>query len=434
MERTKSVWQAPFQHAGNRAVELAGGADGRNRSRKPGTLDKQAVLLLAVQAMFAVANALSGTFVPVYLWKTSQSFMLIGWFTLCQHFISGVTFWLAGKWVKERNKMNSLRAGVILSGAFYLMVLLLGEQAARYVLPLGIMNGMASGFFWLAYNVVYFEITEPDNRDRFNGWAGLLVSGSGIIAPWISGVLITAFEGNAGYRIIFTVSLIVFIVAALISFFLKKRPATGAYDWRHAWRTLRSKEHTWRHIYLALTAQGMREGTFMFLVGLMVYIATANERKVGDFTLWTSLVGLLAFWLIGRLMKPGKRRLSMLWGVLMLIVVIVPILWQIHYSTMLWFGIGTAMFLPLYTIPMTSTVFDMIGRSEESARQREEFVILRELGLVTGRMLSLGVYLLVMSVTTSPQAMAWLLLGVGAAPLLSWWLMRRYAGGRVLEG
>ncbi len=220
MERTKSVWQAPFNKD---AGKLADTFDGeRSLKRKHGSLDKQAALLLAVQALFAVANALSGTFVPVYLWKASQSFMVIGWFTLFQHFISGVTCWLAGKWVKEGNKMNSLRTGVVLSGIFYLAVLLLGQAAKAYVIPLGIINGLASGFFWLAYNVVYFEITEPDNRDRFNGWAGLLVSGSGIIAPWISGVLITAFAGNRGYQIIFTVSLIVFAMAAVISFFLKK--------------------------------------------------------------------------------------------------------------------------------------------------------------------------------------------------------------------
>lgn len=433
MERTKSIWQAPFQQARSSAAELDEDAD-RNRGRKPGALDRQAALLLAVQAMFAVANALSGTFVPVYLWKTSHSFMLIGWFTLCHYLISCITFWLAGKWVKERNKMNSLRAGIVLSGIFYLMVLLLGEQAASYMLLLGVIQGMASGFFWLAYNVVYFEITEPDNRDRFNGWAGLLVSGSGMLAPWISGLLITAFAGNTGYRIIFSLSLLVFVVAAVISFFLKRRPIAGSYDWGHAWRTLRSRHLPWRHVFLALTAQGMREGTFMFLVGLMVYIATTNERKLGDFTLWTSLVGLLAFWIIGRLMKPHMRRLSMLWGTLMIIVVIVPLVWKINYTTMLWFGIGTALFLPLYTIPMTSTVFDLIGKSEESARQREEFVILRELGLVFGRMLSVGVYLLVMSVTTAPHAMAWLLLGVGSAPLAGWWLLRRYVGGRVPEG
>ncbi|MFC3791370.1 MFS transporter [Paenibacillus sp. GCM10012307] len=422
MERTRSVWQAPFQKNTETIVTVPRG--GRSFDRKPGTLDKQAALLLAVHALFAVANALSGTFVPVYLWKASQSFMVIGWFTLCQHFISGLTFWLAGRWVKEHNKMNCLRVGVMLSGIFYLTVLMLGQAAKAYVIPLGILNGMASGFFWLAYNVVYFEITEPDNRDRFNGWAGLLVSGSGIVAPWISGVLITAFAGNRGYQIIFTISLFVFCLAAVISFFLRKRESSGTYDWSLPWRKLKDSSLPWRNVFFALMAQGLREGIFMFLVGLMVFIATSNERKLGDFTLWTSLVGLVAFWLIGRWIGRTWRKQAMLVGVIMLVVVIFPLLWKMNYITLLWFGIGTALFIPLYSIPMTSSVFDMIGQSEDNASQREEYVILRELGLVLGRMLSLMIYLLVMSWASSPQAMVWLLLGVGAAPLIGWWFMK----------
>lgn len=130
------------------------------------------------------------------------------------------------------------------------------------------------------------------------------------------------------------------------------------------------------------------------------------------------------FWLIGRWMKREWRKQAMLVGVIMMVIVIIPLLWKLNYTTLLWFGIGTALFIPLYSIPMTSSVFDMIGQSEESALQREEYVILRELGLVLGRMLSLAIYLLVMSWTTSPQAMVWLLLGVGAAPLIGWWLMK----------
>lgn len=57
------------------------GDDGEEREEAAG-LPVQAVLLLAVHGLFAAANALSGTFVNVYLWKVSNDFILIGWFTL----------------------------------------------------------------------------------------------------------------------------------------------------------------------------------------------------------------------------------------------------------------------------------------------------------------------------------------------------------------
>jgi len=387
-------------------------------------LEKQAVLLLVVQALFAVGNALSGTFVPVYLWKASQSYTLIGWFTMAQYACSGLTFWLAGKWVKEHNKMNSLRAGIALSGLFYCTVLLLAGEAQRFAIPLGALNGVALGFFWLAYNVVYFEITEPDTRDSYNGWAGLSGSGAGIVAPWISGILITSMSGEKGYRLIFTLSLVIFAATVILSFWLKKRKSHGTYNWRHGWQQLSQKGNAWRRMFAAIVAQGVREGVFMFLIGLVVYISTKDESKLGTYALITSLVALASFWAAGKWLKRSNRSKAMLIGSVMIAVVVVPLFWKMSYTALLLLGIGTSLFIPLYFVPMTSSVFDLIGSSRESAEEREEFVVLREAGLVTGRLIGLSCYLIVLPLNDSALAITCLLLAVGSFPIASWWLLR----------
>ncbi|WP_240941710.1 MFS transporter [Paenibacillus sp. HB172176] len=394
--------------------------------QKSDKLDKQSILLLIVQALFGVANALSGTFLPVYLWKASGSYMVIGWFTLSQYLLSGLTFWIAGKWVKERNKMNALRIGIGLSGVFYCFVLALGENAQSFAVPLGILNGIAGGFFWIAFNVVYFEITEPETRDKYNGWAGLLGSAAGIFAPWISGILITTLKGQHGYRLIFTLSLIIFGISVILSFWLKKRKGHGHYNWSHTISQLRKKHDPWRRMFGAIVAQGVREGVFMFLVGLTVYIATRDENKLGMFSLITSLVALISFWAAGKWMKKSFRGPAMLIGTVMIAIVILPLFWGIHYSTLVMFGIGTSLFLPLYIIPMTSRVFDLIGQSKESAEKREEFVVMRELALTTGRTIGLASYLIVLPRHDSALAITWLMLVVGAVPITGWWLMRPF--------
>ncbi|WP_420799792.1 MFS transporter [Paenibacillus mesophilus] len=386
--------------------------------------DSQTWLLLIVSGLFAAANALSGTFVNVYLWKAKSDFALIGWFAFAHQVTMGLTFWLAGKWVKEHNKMHSLRLGVAVAALFYSIVLLLQQQAVEYVWLLGIVQGLSSGFFWLAFNVVYFEVTSADNRDRFNGWAGLLGSGAGMIAPWISGWLITRLPGTSGYRLIFAISLAVFVVGVVFSFFLKKRKVSGKYEWTHGYRSLTKRDGPWKRVFAALIAQGIREGVFGFLIGLMVYIATSNEMRIGNFSLVTSAVALVSFYVVGKWLKPAYRKWGMLTGVIMMIVVILPFFWRVNYTTLLLFGIGVALFIPLYTIPMTSSVFDIIGRDRESAEHRVEYVVLRELGLNFGRMFGTIVFIIVVSWTTAPAAINWLLLGVGSSPLLAWALMR----------
>ena len=389
-----------------------------------GKLDTQAMLLLAVNGLLAAANALSGTFMGVYLWKAKHDFAVVGWLTLATHAAMALTFWLAGKWVKEHNKMNSLRLGVAISACFYFLVLWLGSRSVHYVLLLGVVQGMASGFFWLAFNVVYCEVTNPHNRDRFNGWAGLLGSGAGIVGPWISGLLIVRMTGASGYRLMFSISLGIYLVGVLVSFFLKKRKAQGEYDWLLPLRCLRQKG-PWRRVCAALVAQGVREGVFGFMIGLMVYLATRSEAKLGGFSLITSSVALVSYWLAGKFVKPRYRSAAMLAGVCGMVAVIVPFFWKVGYVTLLLFGVSVSLFYPLFTIPMTSTVFDLIGQDEESAKQREEYIVLRELSLNLGRMLGTGLFLGVVSWRTDTLVVNWLLLVIGSSPLASWAFMRK---------
>ncbi|WP_426455160.1 MFS transporter [Paenibacillus sp. S-38] len=406
------------------------GGGAPNRKGRGAPLEGQAKLLLTVNGLFAAANALSGTFVNVYLWKSKGDFSLIGWFTLVTHLTMALTFWIAGKWVKEHNKMNCLRAGVAVAALFYSLVLWFGERAADWFVPLGMVIGMSSGLFWIAFNVVYFEVTGPDTRDKFNGWAGLIGSFIGMVAPWISGFLIVRLQAAQGYRLIFTLSLAVFLVGVIVSFFLKKRKSSGTYEWFLTWRCLRS-DAAWRTIGLALMAQGAREGVFGFMIALLVFVHTGSEMSLGNFSLVTSAVSLLSFLAAGRLLKPGSRRTAMLIGAVMLVLIILPFFWRVNFTTLLIFGIGAAIFYPLYGIPMTSIVFDRIGSDEESAKRREEYIVLRELALNGGRLLGTAVFILVVSLTQSPAALNWLLFALGSTPLLAWyWIGQASKAGK----
>lgn len=429
MAQGKIISAGNMAKAASRPRASAGWMSGGAARTPSAALGPQAALLLAVQGMYAAANALSGTFVPVYLWKASQSFALIGWFTLAQHLASGCVFWLAGAWIKKRDKMIALRTGLVGSALFYLSVLLLGDAAGRWAAGLGALNGLAVGLFWLAYNVVYFEITDPDNRDRFNGWAGLLGSLAGMTAPWLSGTFISLSGGTKGYRIVFTVSLAMFAAAAALSFFLKRRRSGGTFAWAYGVRQLRMRGNAWRAVVPALAAQGLREGVYLFLLGLLVYFATGREQSLGSYTFWTSLTALASFWLTGRLLRPRFRRAAMLLGAASVSGLTAILLADVGYMALLIAGVGTALFMPLYIIPMTSAVFDLIGKTNEGVKHREELIVLRETGLIAGRVLGLIVYLSVVAHAQSTAALAWLLLAVGAAPLAGWLFIRRKLAG-----
>ncbi|MEF2966921.1 MFS transporter [Paenibacillus sp. M1] len=388
------------------------------------SLNGQSRLLLAVNGLFVLAGALSGTFLNVYLWKTRQDFTMIGWFTFSQQLALGLAFYIAGKWVKERDKMIFLRLGIIISGLFYLLVLWAGPHTVDYIWPLGFLFGIGSGLFWLAFNVVFFEVTDVGNRDLFNGWIGILGSVIGILGPWTSGWVISVLKGDRGYRVIFTISLIVYGVGIVLSFFLKKRNRGGPYHWLEPLRQLRNGS-PWRQAVPASAAHGLREGVFAFLINLLVFISTSAEWKVGQYSFVTSLVSLVSFWAAGKWFRIKYRHAGMLIGAVLIAVVIVPLLWKVNYFTLMLFGIGTSLFMPLYLLPIIASVFDLIGKSNDSVENRVELIVLRELSMMIGRLLGTLLFILVFAWAPRMTTVTWLMLGLGATPVLSWIAIRK---------
>ena len=169
-------------------------------------------------------------------------------------------------------------------------------------------------FIGLPYNVLTFEITEPETRDFFNGFLGILSSAGGMIGPIAAGFIITRFEKFTGYSIVFGISLSLFALAVFLSFSLKPRPANGKYCFKRILDERKNNEN-WRLITNAHFFQGLREGTFLFIISVFVYISTGSELALGTFGLINSGISFIAYYAASRLIKKDKRKKAILtWG------------------------------------------------------------------------------------------------------------------------
>lgn len=135
-----------------------------------------------------------------------------------------------------------------------------GEQAAARLVLLGSVLGIGYGFYWLAFNVLTFEITEPETRDFFNGFLGVLSSTAGMIGPLIAGIVISQLTDDTGYTVIFTLSLFLFSLAVVMSFFLKRRQSKGKFMIKQIWKE-RHADENWRRITTAHFFKGFVKGS-----------------------------------------------------------------------------------------------------------------------------------------------------------------------------
>jgi MFS transporter, YQGE family, putative transporter len=387
-------------------------------------LNKDLTLLLLIGGLYSLSVALSNTFVNIYLWKQSGEFRDLGLYNLSIVIIQPLTFILAGRWAKKIDRVIVLRIGVICLALFYLTVLIIGTKASQFLLLLGALLGMGYGFYWLAFNVLTFEITEPDTRDFFNGFLGILSSVGGMIGPISAGFIISRLEKFTGYSIVFGLSLVLFSLAVFLSFFLKRRPAEGAYWFVRIFKE-RNNNPNWKLVTNAHFFQGLREGTFVFVISVFVFISTGSEMALGTFGLINSGIAFVAYYLASRLIKKKYRKKSILAGGLILYASIFFIIIDVTYARLLMYAASIAIAYPLLLVPYVSMTYDVIGTGWRAAEMRIEYIVVREVFLNMGRVVSILCFLGAVTFFSEEKSIPILLLFVGAGHSVIYFFYRK---------
>jgi MFS transporter, YQGE family, putative transporter len=387
-------------------------------------LTKDLTLLLVIGGLYSLSVALSNTFVNIYLWKQTESYFDLALYNLSIVVLQLLTFILAGRWAKKIDRVIVLRIGVIFLAVFYLMVLITGTKASSFLLLLGSLLGIGYGFYWLAYNVLTFEITEPETRDFFNGFLGILSSAGGMIGPLAAGFIITRFEKFTGYTFVFGLSLALFALAVFISFSLRPRPAAGRYCFRRILEERKLNEN-WRLVTNAHFFQGLREGTFLFVISVFVYISTGSEMALGTFGLINSGISFVAYYLASRLIKKNNRKKAILIGGLILYAAVLIIVWDVNFVKLLIYAAMIALAYPLLLVPYMSTTYDVIGNGWKAAEMRIEYIVVREIFLNLGRIVSILAFIAAVTWFNEDQSIPILLLILGAGHSLIYLFIKR---------
>lgn len=387
-------------------------------------LSKDLGLLLLIGGLYSLSVALSNTFVNIYLWKQTGELLDISLYNLASAVAQPLTFILAGRMAKKVDRVIVLRIGVIFLALFYLSVLGFGSAAAKFLLILGAVLGTGYGFYWLAFNVLTFEITEPETRDFFNGFLGTLTSAGGMIGPMAAGFIISRLTNTTGYSIVFGISLALFSLAVLFSFFIKRRPANGKYAFKRIIAERRNN-YNWKMVTNAHICQGLREGIFAFMISVLVFLSTGTEMALGKYGLINSGVSFVSYFVVSRLIKKEQRLKSILIGGILLYAALFLIAFDVTYTKLIIYAVTIAIAYPLLLIPYSSITYDVIGTGWQAAEMRVEYIVVREVFLNTGRVLSILLFILMVSTMDTKQSLPILFLVLGAGHTLIYFFIRR---------
>ena len=389
---------------------------------------KNAKIHLLVSTLFTFAMGLSNIFVNVFFWRQTNNFRIVVIYNMIQYIVIPLTFITAGNIAKRKNGILPMRLGLLFYAMFFIIILTIGGKGMLYIYLLGIVHGIAAGFYWLAFNTLCFDYTDTGNRDTFNGFNGSCAGVAAAGAPITAGYIISRFTGTAGYRIVFAVALGIFVILIFISLRLKCKNFAGRVDFKKAFG--RNNEE-WGTVKKATTLWGMRDMVIVFVVNILIMETTGSELSLGQLTLIASLLSSISYAAVQRFIKPPKRRLAIFIGTAGAFLAVSGLAFRVEYATLLFYIILDALALPFFLVQLGSSTFNVISRAHEE-NLRIEYMINKDIALNSGRIISAAVLLLVTSITDSTSMLQGYLLFIGAAPLASGLLLGKLK--KVLSG
>ncbi len=346
----------------------------------------------AMHCTYSIFQAMVSSYIITLLMRVTGNGDIVIWYNLATFLFQGCGVVLAVA-VMRRGGINLAGRLAVFGFIILYSVLLFSMSSADRFMPLfGLLNGVSNGFYWLSYASYLTAFTEDSGRDAAQGVMGFINGVTILAMPALSGFLIETIGKAAGtfvgYTVVFGASFAVASCTILLSFRLPKQigaPMASKTCFRKALREI-AGDPCWRCGMACETLRGIRDGTFGFLLNLLLFETIQSETLIGINNLLASVGTIVSFWVAGRIIRPGNRVRFMLAGSVILLVACGFPAFSLGPATIMVFAVVNAFFSTFVINPSNSIMFLIVQRKSEP-EMTNEYLAIRDVFLVAGRMI-----------------------------------------------
>jgi YQGE family putative transporter len=356
-------------------------------------MDKKESLnkVILITLLFTAGTVLSETFVNVFIWRLKNDYLLLITYLFSCYATIPFVFYLSGYLCMSIDRVWVYKIGIAFHAFFYFFILLYNQNVVSHLIEIGIIKGIAMGFYWFGYHILVFDYTGKDNRDSFYAKLAIISAGLSLVAPFIAGYLINKFTNYKGYYIIFTISSLLFLFAIYISTQLTSTPIKKPYKIEDL---IFTKNKKWRNVMWVYFFLSAKDTIAMFLISILVYKATGSEFTLGKFIFLVSGISIITSYLIGKFSKPETRSNLVFSGSIIYFFTCMVLIFKINFQTLLIYGIAAAVADHLVRIPLSAYSLDIIGLDINANERKMEYIVARDIPIAFGRVLILILFVI----------------------------------------
>jgi YQGE family putative transporter len=348
-------------------------------------LHPQAKVAFVLAGLYNAAEALCQVFVSVYFWRNSHDLMVLCWYYLALYSVTPIMFIVCGWYSKVRDRLHVYRLGILLHILYYATLLYLREDSVNHTLSLGVLLGITWGAFWAGANTINYDVTTSGRREYFIGIMNAISHFARLVAPLISGFIITSTPDRLhGYHIVFAVVLLLYALSFLASFMLTRDPERTPFRMKRALFPAKD-QRDWRYVMLAsFTLAGTFEIPTNFL-GILMFMETSNELSVGSYSAYQAIIAIIVSYVFGRWCRPETRRQHLFWSSMLLAGSGIVFFFPLSLTSLLIFAMIRSAAMAMFGIGHFSTRMEVIMNTAEDPLQRIEYLCAWEVPLAVGR-------------------------------------------------
>ncbi len=350
---------------------------------------KPIIRLLLINTSWTLALSVASNFLSAWFWDIGTGLSPIIGFYATLFLVTIASFGLATRLKRLPSSVALMATGILVNALFLGSLLILRTDSRHFYLPLAILEGASVSFYWLALYVLASAWVRPDQARWYNSWSGTLEAILGLVVPPLSGWLIASFAGLAGYRLVFAIAFISLLGAFILILGANRSARTMAVPPPPEVRDSDPIPERWRSLLWSFWALGLRDGIYLFLPNLLLFIVSRSTIWLGVFAACQAGLQGLVFWVVGRWpqLNHHSRSLGFATGLSLFALALIAL--PLELSTIFGLGLLVSIAYPPFKVSLESSALMAIGGNQRSETAMMRRTGQKEVWLNSGRLLSL---------------------------------------------
>lgn len=249
------------------------------------------------------------TFLGIYLLRIDNGSVT----NVCLYYIiycifNIIFFNLVNKF-RKISLMNILRIGIFFSLVECLLLIILGFNISKYIIPFAIFTSFVNALYYYPQPLITNALTNKNNKNKYCTWDRIINDSIGVLFPIIFGFIISV----KSYRYIFIILTIISLIAFAYSFFIKtKNINCERINLKNMFKSL--EKHNSMRVIKLMSIRTLFRGLSSFgvlstLMTLLAFITLKTESKLGNLTGIITFIGIISLYLFSKKI-PRKKQIK----------------------------------------------------------------------------------------------------------------------------